>query len=258
MPTAAQNLVHGTPHPHLGPAVAGYLGCGTFWSGRASWQLLPRGFVVLLLDLDRCGALVAGLHDHAIRCTRSGRYRGIAVGLRPTAAFAMLGVDLSCLGHQWCVFADQLGSVVRDLLGRLSDAVDWPTRFALLDQFLLAAPPTPIDLAELAWQRLCEAHGALTALATQLSVSTRTLETHFRRQIGVSPKNAARILRFHHAVRLLDRPNADLARVAHDCGFTDHAHFAKEVRAMTGYTPPNSAPASGSSDFYKSNPTRGR
>lgn len=239
MPTAVHERVHGTPHSGLGPAVTGYLGYRTSWPGPASWQLLPRGFVVVLFDLERCGALVAGLHDRPVRFTQTGRCRGIAAFLRPTTASALLDGELSGSGRQWCDLVDRLGAVAHGLLDRLAAAADWPSRFALLDQFLLTAPVPRADLADLAWQRLCEVGGTLsiTALAAELSVSTRTLEIHFHRQIGVSPKNAARILRFHRAARLLGRTNAGLTRIAHDCGFTDHAHFAREVRAMTGRTP---------------------
>lgn len=250
-----REIVHGTPHEDLGRAVTGYLGYRTFWTGPAQWQLLPRGFVMVLFDLEapqrwvlrgryqRCDVVVpvSGLHDRVVRFAQAGWYSGIAACLSPTAAFALLGVEMADFGRRWGDLVDHLGSAVRDLLGRLADAVDWPSRFALLDQFLLRALPArpAVDLAGRAWQRLRSVEGALSvaALAEELSVSTRTLETRFRHEIGVSPKNAARILRFHHAARLLEREDAGLTWIAHECGYTDHAHFAKDVRAMVGCTP---------------------
>ena len=51
----------------------------------------------------------------------------------------------------------------------------------------------------------------------------------------MGPKVFGRLLRLRHAVEQLGR--ADLAAVAAECGFSDQAHFTREVRALTGLTP---------------------
>jgi AraC-like DNA-binding protein len=60
----------------------------------------------------------------------------------------------------------------------------------------------------------------------------------FRREVGLPPKRAARVLRFHHAV---GRINADqfvsLSAVAAECGYYDQAHFTREFREFAGRTP---------------------
>jgi transcriptional regulator GlxA family with amidase domain len=73
-------------------------------------------------------------------------------------------------------------------------------------------------------------------LAAELGWSYRRLHTRFSRHVG-SPKRAARLSRFRHAVHLLvDRPELPLATVAARCGYFDQAHMSNEVARMSGLT----------------------
>ncbi|MFE0024939.1 helix-turn-helix domain-containing protein [Amycolatopsis sp. NPDC059021] len=251
-----REVVWGTPPAALRDMVAGYAGYRSFSPRPVVRRLFPRGFVVVLFDFEspqrwlRGGQQplpglaipVLGLHDRVVRFAQAGKHSGVAVGLSPRAAFRLLDVEMTELANRRGDLADLLGRPALEVVERLAEAVDWPSRFTVLDRFLLGAlrglPGE--DMADAAWQRLQRADGAIsiTTLADELCVSTRTLELRFRTRIGVSPKNAARILRFQHAVRLLDRDlPGGLSSIAHECGYTDHAHFAKEVRAMAGCTP---------------------
>ncbi|WP_406632647.1 helix-turn-helix domain-containing protein [Amycolatopsis sp. WGS_07] len=251
-----REVVHGTPHTALRDVIAGYVGYRSFSSRPVVRQLFPRGFVVVLFDfespqrwllgrehlLPSLTVPVLGLHDRVVRFVQAGQHSGIAVGLPPRAAFRLLDVKMTELANRRGDLVDLLGRPVLEVVERLAEAADWPSRFTVLDQFLLSALQVrPVDdMTGAAWHRLQRAGGAISiaALADELSVSTRTLELRFRAQIGVSPKNAARILRFQHAVHLLGRDcRGGLSSIAHECGYTDHAHFAKEVRVMAGCTP---------------------
>jgi AraC-like DNA-binding protein len=58
-----------------------------------------------------------------------------------------------------------------------------------------------------------------------------------RTEIGVSPKTAARILRFEHACKLINRERPSLAHVAAACGFHDQPHMTREWNLLAGCTP---------------------
>jgi AraC-like DNA-binding protein len=79
-------------------------------------------------------------------------------------------------------------------------------------------------------------------LAADLGWSARRLHDRFRAELGVAPKEAARIARFDRARRaLFARATAArpllLAQLAVACGYYDQAHLAREFRSLAGCAP---------------------
>jgi methylphosphotriester-DNA--protein-cysteine methyltransferase len=60
--------------------------------------------------------------------------------------------------------------------------------------------------------------------------------SRFGSQIGLTPKRAAMLVRFDHAIHRLVCGNSP-ARVAVDGGYADQSHLHHDVRAFTGATP---------------------
>ena len=74
--------------------------------------------------------------------------------------------------------------------------------------------------------------------ASRLNVSARTLQRLARRHVGLSPAAMIRRRRLQEAAeRLRTNPDADLATVAVELGYADHAHLSGDFRAVLGFTP---------------------
>jgi transcriptional regulator GlxA family with amidase domain len=90
-----------------------------------------------------------------------------------------------------------------------------------------------------AW-RLIVAGGGRTPigdLAREVGWSHRHLIARFRQQVGLTPKTAARLVRFEALLaRLRERP-ASWARLAAEAGYADQAHLVRDFRSFTGRTP---------------------
>ncbi len=190
----------------------------------------------------QAAAFGGGLIDSAVSVLVSD-YHGLQVNLTPSAAARLVGVPGHELrGHLFGI-DDLLGAEGRVLAEQLEAAPDWDARFELVSAFLRrrldAAPREQPDI-EHAWRLLDESQGRIGVgeLARQVGWSQRHLRTRFRSHVGVGPKQAARLWRFQHAVRLLvDRPEVSLASVAHRTGFSDQSHLTNEVTTMSGLTP---------------------
>jgi transcriptional regulator GlxA family with amidase domain len=82
----------------------------------------------------------------------------------------------------------------------------------------------------------------VAALAEETGWSARHLRTKFADEVGLTPKAAARVVRFDRTRHLLQRRAAsgrplDLAALAAACGFYDQAHMDSEFRALAGSAP---------------------
>ncbi|MEC3982724.1 helix-turn-helix domain-containing protein [Amycolatopsis sp. H20-H5] len=246
------------PHPVLRPLIARYLGYVQDDVTLAVHRGLPSRHVTLVISLDRpvrvtgmplpdqspvtAQGLVGGLHLGPALIAQDRRQRGIHVELDPLGVRALLGVSAAELSGQ-VVALDQLGSpVLAELPERLAEAEDWSSRFAVLDRVLANVAAERAGTAEVgwAWRRLLGADGRLlvTTLADEVGWSRRHFGERFRAEVGLTPKQASRVLRFEQALRSVrGGGRVDLAEVAIRCGYYDQAHLSNEWRALAGCSP---------------------
>lgn len=191
-------------------------------------------------------AVIGGLHSSPALVVHDGAQSGVQLQVSPLAARPLLGLPAGAIANVDVPADELLGRVARDMHDRLRAAPDWPARFAVLDEFLgaalsdrRAAPPE----VRHAWTMLLESRGtvAITELAYEVGWSQRRLSAQFATEIGLSPKLAARVIRFHRARNVLmrnvraGRPN--VAGVAAECGYFDQAHLVRDWQQFTGLAP---------------------
>ena len=168
----------------------------------------------------------------------------LEVWLDPLGAYRLLGLPVDELGGRITDLADILGGAGRRLAERLRETSGWPQRFTLMDQFLLrrmACGPRPSPEVDWAWRRLLATGGTVPIgqIAGEVGWSHKHLIDKFRRQAGLRPKTAARLVRFDGIWRRLDRRpgRLDWGRFAAEAGYADQAHLVRDFRQFTGTTP---------------------
>lgn len=132
------------------------------------------------------------------------------------------------------------GPSVREMEEKLVGASGAEERVGIVQQFLISLLRSKEEnrLITLAARQIILQQGALSIerLAAQLYVSKRTLERQFNALIGASPKRFASIVRFQHTIELRNA-GYDYLDIVQACGYSDHAHFAKDFRAFAGCSP---------------------
>lgn len=259
--------VDGVAAPGLRRLVRGYHGSRFEGFTPGVHRGLPSGHLEFILCLDeplRVGfgdasgsrpyaALVAGLHDRPVEVGHDGRMRNVSLELTPAGSRRLLGMPASEIANQIIDLDAVLGHAAEELTDRLASAPDWRSCCATLDQVLgHLARQQPVnqqvdDPAEQFWRRIIETNGTIPIadLAAGLGYSLRHLRTRFTREYGISPKQAARIVRFERASDLVanlgrrqrDRARPTLAEIATRCGYYDQAHLAREWVHLAGCPP---------------------
>jgi AraC-like DNA-binding protein len=172
-----------------------------------------------------------------------GEQSGIQIDVTPLTGYLLLGRDISDLTNSFVELRDAFGDEGCDLRERLIETADWGARFRLVDTFIarrmaLAKPASPA--VAWAWRRLNESKGAVRVgeLASTIGWSRKHLASRFREHIGLTPKTAARIIRFQRAQRAIES-GAELgwSELAYRSGYYDQAHFNRDFREFTGFTP---------------------
>jgi AraC-like DNA-binding protein len=261
-----EESVWGVPAPALRPFIAGYAGFRQAGVPPATHRGLPSPYLTVIFTLDdpltisahpdprqqpaSYRSLVGGLHTSPALVTHQGRQSGIQLLLSPLGARALLGMpaaELASIDVEGC---EIFGPLADQIVERIGAARDWPGRFGVLDRALtsrLSDPPmNPDTSGEVghAWRRLIAdgGHCPVSELAAETGWSDRHLRSMFSGETGLTPKAAARVIRFDRARRLLQRRAAAgsqllLADLAADCGYYDQAHLAREFRDLAGLPP---------------------
>lgn len=143
--------------------------------------------------------------------------------IRPGHARRLLGVPLTELADRPVLATDLWGRAA----GRLIDDV---ATLAGTRRPGPPARPTALDaaLGELAAGR------PVGAAADRLGVGERQLRNVFAQEVGLSPKQVARVVRLR---RVLGHRGRDWATVADEAGFFDQAHLISDFRALMGVSP---------------------
>ncbi len=205
----------------------------------------PRGAAMAARSADAVvvRSFVSGISDLPALTTHAGRQHGVQVRLGPLAVYALFGAPLDELGRHAGGLVELANLGAGDWGARLGATRSWELRFALLDELLTArlaqrrADPTP-EVAH-AWRRLRSSHGRarINDLVRASGLSHRAFVGRFRRQVGVGPKTAARILRYGRATALLEAGTRPVAEVAALSGYADQSHLDREFSALAGRSP---------------------
>lgn len=199
-------------------------------------QGLPSRHVTVMLSLEDPFDIVAmpgaqapasfrsfagGLHTAPASVAHDGRGCGIGIELTALGARRLLGMPASGLAAIVVDLRDLWGTAVDELEERLLCKPTWLRRVAVLDAILARLASDGADIApEIAhaWHELSASAGAarIGSVADDVGWSRQHLTARFRGEFGLSPKQAARIMRFERAASLLSsgRRLADVAAAA--------------------------------------------
>jgi AraC-like DNA-binding protein len=250
-PLGRWEIVERPPDPRLAGLVRSYAGFDERNATPIRRREVPGTRIPMIIgfgpplwvDGERRSSFVAGLHDRPSITEYRGESRGIQVDLSPLGARRFLGVPMHELTTRVVPLADLLGTGVETFIESLAETRSWEARFAALDDAILRhVADVPLGAPEIAWAwRELERTGGrvpIASLAEGTGWSARRLITSFRDEVGVTPKLAARILRFERVVaRIQEARGHGWADIAYDCGYYDQAHLNRDFREFAGTTP---------------------
>lgn len=77
-------------------------------------------------------------------------------------------------------------------------------------------------------------------LCQEVNMSQSSLEIHFKKMIGITPKHYGRIIRFIAAYHyILNNTHTQWGELVYRYNFFDQAHFIKDFKTFFGYSPSN-------------------
>ncbi|MGW5640373.1 helix-turn-helix domain-containing protein [Streptomyces sp. NPDC003832] len=254
-----EEWVTGVPGPSLRPFVESYCGYRLTGFPPALHRGLPSRHMTFIVsigdDIDvvaqtdpgqppqHYGCVLSGLQASSALISHGGDQEGVAVELTPLGSRALFGMPAGELWNLSVELGDVVGPVGHELWERLQPTAGWAHRFAVCDAVLgaLAGDREPAPELRFAWEAVVASSGEVSVgdLAEESGWSRQHLTRRFRGEFGLSPKLAARVVRFERAQRMLRHapPFVSVAQVAAACGYYDQSHLTRDFVALAGCTP---------------------
>jgi AraC-like DNA-binding protein len=257
------------PNAQVRAAVLEYHGYRQRGVAPAVHRGLPSPFLTLIFTVDeplqlakqvdprrpggRYDTLAGGLHTTPAIIAHDGAQSGIQLRVDPLAARALFGRPASEFAGYDGDASEVLGDVAGEVHEQLREATTWAHRFSVLDQVLGRVlsrrgdeAGTAPDAVVHAWQLLLASGGRapVRALAAAVGYTDRHLANQFRAELGLSPKTAARVIRFDRARRALPGDatgarcgSARIGAVAARYGYYDQSHLVRDFVDFAGCSP---------------------
>jgi len=172
-----------------------------------------------------------------------GPYKMVVFQLYPFATRILLGVDPKKLNDDCFDLKNIQGVNTNETISRLK-ASNIENQIRIISDYILELvkySSTSYDnVIKLAVSTIINSKGTIPIhkLRDQLYITERTFERRFAKEIGVTPKQFAKITQFSFSFnQIRESDYTSLTNVAYDNNFTDHSHFIRSFKRYTGQNP---------------------
>ena len=181
-----------------------------------------------------------GVH-HSIDWPSDMRLYGVR--FKPNGAYPFLGFPLSELYNQVVTLDAIWGQRASQIREQLHAAPTIEAGLVLFERLMLERFRDDLhaqNIVEYGISVINRNHGILSIqeLSDHIGISQNHLGTLFKRVVGTSAKEVARLYRFEHVLRAVDHTHPiDWTQIAQQFGYYDVSHLHKDFAAFTGYNP---------------------
>ena len=157
---------------------------------------------------------------------------------QPGGAYAVFGTPMQELSSIECL----PGFGFHRLHEQLANTPGFADKVLKVESWLLAMlcnDYATSNIVPATLQLITETGGqaSIRNITDQLSFSDRQIERAFKKEVGISPKKYAGLIRLQRARIALKQDNASLTEIAYRAGFYDQAHFCREFKKTIGLSP---------------------
>ncbi|MCW9705490.1 helix-turn-helix domain-containing protein [Fodinibius salsisoli] len=196
-------------------------------------------------DKEYCydSAVLTGIRSHHIFLDSYSRISTIGVIFRTGAIPALFGIPAYELHNQVVSLKNVLNTETSRLLGTLEEAADPNQKIRIVANFLmdlLDKDVKPNPAIQHSVHLISKTHGTtpIAEIRDHIGYSRRHFSHLFKKLIGLTPKQYARLSRFQHALDIIHQCNiSDWTRFALGLGYYDQSHFIHDFQSFSDLSP---------------------
>ena len=208
------------------------------------FQQAENGFYLLPKKKKLSELFLYGQTLEPVSLDVKGSYKFVVFQLYPFVSKYLLGVDPKILNDECydLLLIDHINvEKYREQLIKSDNFVDQVKIISdLILQLIKFNKEKDNDKVQQAISIILEHNGQIKVqvLLEKLHITERTFERIFMSQVGLTPKQFAKIIQFQSSLHKLTEVKFNkLINVGLDSGFTDQSHFIRTFKKYTGQTP---------------------
>lgn len=187
-------------------------------------------------------AIVVGQIKYHVTVEPTSVVKLFGVRFRPNGLYPLLRQSTNDLTGRIESIDAVLGKLGNQLAERLNEAVSTVERIKIFEQSVFCRFEGVKNgrLSSRATEIIVKNDGQIRVeeLAKSLDTNWKTLERHFTREVGITPKLFCRITRLQKILAALNREKQpNWADIAYRFGYVDQSHFIKDFREFAGVSP---------------------
>ena len=192
---------------------------------------------------DAQAVAIVGAQTHRrVNLMLGGSISAFTITFEPGGCLALFSVPADELTNADFDATTVLGHALAGLHERLGEVDAFEARTLVMDKFLCERLPASASGSPAVWaaHELRRTNGGerVRDLAAAAALSVRQFERRFSREIGMSPKVYARVVRFEAALRLkAAQPKTQWTEIAHRLGYFDQMHMVHDFNRLSGESP---------------------
>lgn len=188
--------------------------------------------------------IISGLSNTYSDVSTNGEAGVVFVSFYPTGASHFFGFPLDEIENGSYDLSEIFHAEVRQVEEELFLVGSVVDRVAVIEKFLMKkySPVITLDdqLVNKGVEYIKMAKGQISAslLSEKLSVTPKSLERKFSRNLGKTPKQYIKLIRFQETLKDFSGDKGlNLTEYAYKNGYFDQSHFIKDFKSYCGYTP---------------------
>lgn len=187
--------------------------------------------------------VISGMQSRPLVLDAASRAATIGAVFRPGWAWALFDRPIDEFTDQTIALGDLWPRTAPLIRERLAEAPTSADAFRVLEHLLkqqLDRPLRPHPAITLATEIFDASPASLSVedVADRTGYSQRRFSELFREQVGLTPKQYARISRFQKVLDSISRrDNIDWIDITFTAGYYDQSHFIRDFRQLAGCTP---------------------
>lgn len=228
-------------------------------ASHAMEKFLPDGSMDLLIDLtdtpkklfhDEAGTTfttynrswISGMKTEYILIDASVSSM-IGVHFKPGGAYPFFDFPISELNNLTIEMDSVWNNAIHTIREAILNTESTDQKFSILENYFLEKgkrKAEPNVLVKYAVEQLMASPAVWTIdrLTKKVGVTQKHLISLFKKYVGLSPKQLARISKFQKVIQLAEtQQRIEWTQLAYECGYYDQSHFIREFQAFSGINP---------------------